>query len=107
VGIPAAAIMPSSIVRPVMARPRFTVGFDKRPRLTAARTEGCVSILALVSNDIALANYNVVGLTVHEALKRIHDPPDSVVVVEADGGLFYGWLVRNRTGIPVKVGYMV
>src|SRR5207248_8886597 len=37
---------------------------DKCPKLLAARTDGRLSVLALESNDIALANYNVVGLAV-------------------------------------------
>lgn len=60
------------------------------------------SILTLESNDIASANFNVVGLAVQEALKRRHDAPDLVLVVETDGGPFHGWVVHNRTGIPLK-----
>lgn len=78
---------------------------DKCPKLATARKKGCLSILALESNDIALANFNVVGLAVQEALKRRHDAPDLVVVVDTDGGPFYAWVVHNRTGIPLKFGY--
>jgi hypothetical protein len=42
---------------------------DKCPKLLAARTDGRLSILALESNDRALANFNVVGLTPHLRLQ--------------------------------------
>jgi hypothetical protein len=77
---------------------------DKCPKLLAARTEGRLSILALESNDGALANYNVVGLAVEQALKERDDPPDLVMLVETDG-LFYGWVIRNETGIQLRDGF--
>ena len=78
---------------------------DKCPKLSAARQDGRLSILALESNDIALANYNVVGLAVQQALQDRNDAPDLVIVVETDGGPFYGWVIRNETGIPLKLSY--
>jgi len=78
---------------------------DKCPKLASARKDGRQSVLALESNDSALANYNVVGLAVQEALKERNDQPDLVLVVETDGGPFYGWVIRNETGIRLKFGY--
>ncbi len=78
---------------------------DKCPKLFAARKDGRRSILALESNDGALANYNVVGLAVEQALKERQDQPDLVMLVETDGGLFYGWVIRNETGIRLRDGF--
>jgi hypothetical protein len=78
---------------------------DKCPKLLAARTDGRFSILALESNDIALANFNVVGLAIKEALKERDDPPDLVMLVETDGGPFYGWVIRNETRIRFRDGF--
>ncbi len=78
---------------------------DKCPKLSAASGDGRLSILALESNDSALANYNVVGLAVEQALAERNDSPALTVVVETDGGLFYGWIIRNDTGIPLEFGY--
>jgi hypothetical protein len=47
----------------------------------------------------------VVGLAVKEALKERNDQPDLVMVVETDGGPFYGWVIRNETRIRLKFGY--
>lgn len=78
---------------------------QKCPKLLAARTDGRLSILALESNDIALANFNIVGLAIRQALKERNDPPDLVMLVETDGGPFYGWVIRNETGIRFRDGY--
>jgi hypothetical protein len=78
----------------------------KSPKLQAARTDGRLSILALESNDIALANYQLVCRSVRAALKERADQPDLVIVVETDGGILYGWVVRNETGIPLKHCYI-
>jgi hypothetical protein len=78
---------------------------QKCPKLLAARTDGRLAILALESNDIALANFNIVVLAIKQALKERNDPPDLVMLVETDGGPFYGWVIRNETGIRFRDGY--
>lgn len=78
---------------------------DKCPKLLAARTDGRRSVLALESNDIALANFNVVGLAVRQALEERQDQPDLVMLVETDGGPFYGWVIRNEIGIRLRDGF--
>ena len=77
----------------------------KCPKLKDACGDGRVAVLALESNDIALANYNVVGLAVKEALAERSDSPNIVFVVETDGSPFYGWVVHNNTPIPLDFSY--
>jgi hypothetical protein len=77
----------------------------KCPKLKEASVDDRVSVLALESNDIALANYNVVGLAVKQALAERSDCPNIVFVVETDGGLFYAWLVHNDTSVPLEFSY--
>ena len=77
----------------------------KCPKLLAARTDGRLLILAVESNDIALANFSVVGLAVQQALQERQDQPDLVMLVETDGGPFYAWAIRNETGIRLRDGY--
>ena len=73
--------------------------------MSVATGDGRLSILALESNDIALANFNVVGLAIEQALKERNDPPDLVMLVETDGGPFYAWAIRNETGIRLRDGF--
>jgi len=80
---------------------------DKCPKLLAARTDGRLTVLALESNDIALANFNVVGLALQQALEERPDQPDLVMLVETDGGPFCGWVIRNETGIRLRDGFYV
>jgi hypothetical protein len=77
----------------------------KCPKLKEAAAGDRASVLALESNDIALANYNVVGLAVRQALAERSDRPDIVVVVETDGGLFYAWVIHNDTSVRLKFSY--
>lgn len=77
----------------------------KCPKLGEASLDGRLSVLALESNDIALANYHVVGLAVKQALAERSDCPDIVFVVETDGGLFHAWVVHNDTSTPLEFSY--
>jgi hypothetical protein len=79
---------------------------DKCPKLASARINGRYSVLAPESNDIALANYHIVGQVVRQALQERSDCPDLVMVVESDAGPFHGWIIRNETGIPLKEHYV-
>lgn len=78
---------------------------QKCPKLANARGNDRISILALESNDIALANFNVVGLAVKQALLERKDCPDIVMHVETDGGSFYAWLIENRTDLRLNHTY--
>jgi hypothetical protein len=77
----------------------------KCPKLKEASVDDRVSVLALESNDIVLANYNLVGLAAKQALAERSDCPNIVVVVETDGGLFNAWVVHNDTPVPLAFSY--
>jgi hypothetical protein len=77
----------------------------KCPKLSKARANGRLSILALESNDIALANYSLVTSCARQALSERNDVPDISILVETDGGPFYGWIIGNSTDIPLRHSY--
>ncbi len=51
----------------------------KCPKLQAARNDGCVSVLILESNDVALANRSVVAEATVAVLAQRNDAPDVVI----------------------------
>jgi len=58
---------------------------------------------ALESAGFSTKNYSNPMATVHKALKRLHDDPDSNVFGRSiDGKMLYGWMIKSTPGHPQR-----
>lgn len=75
----------------------------KLPKLRAWAADGRTSVLILEANDIQHSSATVVMKALVAALPERVDQPDLVVLVETDGGPWYGWVLKDgeRTGDAV------
>jgi hypothetical protein len=68
---------------------------DKGPKLRAWTTAGMTSLLVLEADDIQHSNCGVVWQAVKRVLAESDGAPDLIVLVETDGGPWYGWVLKD------------
>ncbi len=75
----------------------------KLPKLAQWSRDGSRSVLVLESNDIQHSNVFVVLDAARQALSEYENAPHILVVVETDGGPWYGWVMKEGEQIGSAV----
>jgi hypothetical protein len=71
----------------------------KLPKLAAQQKLGCVSVLVLESDDIALGNRDAIGRSFGRAVSARDDAPDHVFLVETELQPWNAWTLEDRAEI--------
>jgi hypothetical protein len=89
---------------PDLRRQRIAEALARKcPKLLAARNDGCVSVLILESDDIALANRVVVAEATVMELKARDDIPDIVIWARTSTNPWKGSFIKDGSELYPNV----